>query len=75
MANKLQKLYVNGQLIIDDSKGGYSCTGGTDVKIFPSPAYVAADIAVVRVYGKALNNKEVQRNYINCQANHGSQIN
>lgn len=75
MANKLQKLYVNGQLIIDDSKGGHSCTGGTDVKIFPSPGYVAADIAVVRVYGKALNNKEVQRNYINCQANHGSQIN
>ena len=75
MANKLQKLYVNGQLIIDDIKGGYSCTGGTDVKIFPIPAYVAADIAVVRVYGKALNNKEVQRNYINCQANHGTQIN
>jgi len=75
MANKLQKLYVNGQLIIDDSRGGYSCTGGTDVRIFPNPGYVAADIAVVRVYGKALNNKEVQRNYLNCQAKHGSQIN
>lgn len=75
MANKLQKLYVNGQLIIDDSRGGYSCTGGTDVRIFPNLGYVAADIAVVRVYGKALNNKEVQRNYINCQANHGTQIN
>ena len=75
IANKLQKLYVNGQLIIDDSKGGYSCTGGTDVRIFPHFEYVAADIAVVRVYGKALNNKEVQRNYLNCQAKHGSQIN
>ncbi|MSS18755.1 LamG domain-containing protein [Sodaliphilus pleomorphus] len=75
IANKLQKLYVNGQLIIDDSKGGYSCTGGTDVRIFPNPGYVAADIAVVRVYGKALNNKEVQRNYLNCQAKHGSHIN
>jgi hypothetical protein len=74
MANKLQKLYVNGQLIIDDSKKGVSCTGSTDVKIFPNNS-VAADIAVVRVYGKALDNKEVQRNYLHCQANHGTQTN
>lgn len=72
LESNAQHVYLDGNLIINGSGRTYTAVDGGDIHWFYDT--IAADICMLRVYGKALNALEVQRNYLNCVNIFGTDI-